>query len=472
MRYIVLATFAFGLLLSGCVPDIVRREALLDIPQQYHFNTDTVSSASLDWRSFYNDTILTALVDSALHNNKELNVVMQEVSVAQNEVSAKTGEYLPMVNLGVGVGVEKTGQYTRNGAVEDQLKVTPGESFPEPLANYGIGVTMSWEIDIWRKLRNARDASSLRYLSTIQGLRFLVTSIVSEVASNYYELLALDNRIEAVDTNIAVLRRALFVVEQQKSAAHATELAVRKFEAEVLKNESHRFDVLQLITETENRLNFLLGRYPQPIERKSNQFLTERTDTVRSGLPSQLLENRTDVRQADLSLKATDLDIDVARAKFYPTINIMAGFGYQAFNAKYIVTSPESMLYNIAGEIMMPLINRAAISAEYRNAGARQVQAAYTYEATLINAYIEVANHLAKVENTRGSFERKALQVDALRASVAAASSLYLSARADYMEVLMTQRDALEAKIELIETKLEQMHARVDLYRALGGGWR
>jgi len=189
-----------------------------------------------------------------------------------------------------------------------------------------------------------------------------------------------------------------------------------------------------------------------------------------------LLQNRPDVKpdvkQAELELKASDLDIDVARARFYPSFSIFAGLGFQTFDPKYIVTTPASLIYNLAGELVMPVINRAAIKAAYASAGAHQVQAAYNYERTVLNAYIEVANQLSKLENLRQSYERRNRQVEALTASVDIANSLFLSARADYMEVLLTQRDALEARMELIETKVQQMRAYVDVYRALGGGWR
>ncbi len=456
----------------GCVPDILRKEPANNLPERYRNTSDTVTSADIDWRAFYADSFLVSLIDSALRNNKELNIVTQEIAIAGNEVSARGGEYLPFVNLGAGGGIEKSGRYTRNGAVEDQLEVRPGERFPEPLPNYSIGATMTWEIDIWRKLRNAQDASSMRYLATIEGTRYLVTQIVAEIASSYYELMALDNLLDAIDANNALLRRALLIVEQQKIAAKATELAVKKFEAEVQRNEGRKFGVQQRIVETENRLNLLMGRYPQPVTRPSAGFLSTNPDTVRTGVPSTLLEHRTDVRRAELELKATNLDIDVAKAEFYPKLSILAGFGYQAFNARYIVTSPESIVYNMAGELLMPVINRAAIKSAYFTAGARQVQAAFGYEQTLLTAYVEVANQLSKRENLQSQFNRITRQVDALTTSVDIANNLFLSARADYMEVLMTQRDALEARMELIETKLRQMQAHVDVYRALGGGWK
>lgn len=457
---------------SGCVPSVVHKDADRTMPARFAATDDTVSTGDMSWRAYYADTNLLAMIDSALHRNQELNIVLQEISIAQNEVDARRGEYLPFVHLRAGADAEKAGAYTRSGAVEEQLEVRPGERFPTPLPTFTLGADVSWEVDIWRRLRNATDAATLRYLSSIEGTNYLVTNIVAEVAASYYELMAMDNLLEAIDANIEIQRRALHIVEQQKQAAKATELAVRKFEAEVLKNESRRYEVKQRIVELENRINALLGRYPQPVPRDATSFLAMRPDSVRAGLPTQLLERRPDVKQAELAMQAADLDVASAKARFYPSLNITAGAGYSSFNAQYLFTTPESMIYNVAGELLMPVINRNAIKAAYMSAGAKQVQAAYAYERTLLQAYIEVANDLAKLENLQRAFDRKQAQVEALTSSVDISNNLFLSARADYMEVLMTQRDALEARMELIETKMEQMRTYVHVYKALGGGWK
>ncbi len=471
MRQILFA-IVLGAVLTSCVPDLARRTATATTPRTFPGSSDTVTATQIDWREYYRDTLLATLIDTAIAGNQELNIVSQEIRIASNEMNARAGEVLPSVEVGAGAELEKSSRYTRNGAVEDQLEAAPGMRFPEPLSNLTVGARVSWEVDIWRKLRNATDAAAARMLSNVQGMQFLRTQLVAELATSFYELEALDNLLQTLDTTIAIQQRALDIVQQQKLAAKATELAVRKFEAEVRRNEGRRFDILQRITETENHINKLCGRYPQRVERRSSEFMRDTPDSLALGIPSQLLEQRPDVQQASYELKAAELDIDVAKARFYPTLNILAGFGYQAFSAKYIVPTPESMIYSIAGELMLPVLNRAAIAAAYDNAGARQIQAAYNYERAVLSAYVEVANQHANVMNLARSVERKSRQVEALNESISIAGDLFLNARADYMEVLMTQRDALDAKMELIETRLNQLRARVTLYRALGGGWK
>lgn len=358
------------------------------------------------------------------------------------------------------------------GLLKKTLTLKPGKEFPEPLPDYLISANVSWEVDIWKKLRNAKKAAALRYLSTIEGKNFMVTKLIAEIASSYYELMALDNLLATVKKYIEIQKNALGIVKLQKQAAKATELAVRKFEAEVLKNQSYQYNIEQKITETENRINFLVGRFPQPIQRNSQGYNGLVPDTMHTGLPSQLLTNRPDIKQAELELAAAKLDVKVARARFYPSLDIIAGVGYEAFDPKFLIRTPESMLYNLAGELSVPLINRRAIKSAYYNANAKQIQAVYNYERTVLNAYIEVVNKLSKVSNLGKTYDRKEKQVQALTQSITIANKLFKSARADYLEVLMTQRDALEAKMELIETKAQQMFAMVNIYQALGGGWK
>ncbi|MCX7638578.1 MAG: TolC family protein [Cyclobacteriaceae bacterium] len=355
--------------------------------------------------------------------------------------------------------------------MEDNIEITPGTHFPEPLPDYSFGLRASWELDVWKRLRNARKAAALRYLATQEGRNFMVTQLVSEIAESYYELLALDNMMDIINRNIEIQSQALQVVRQQKDAARVTQLAVNRFEAQLLNTKNLQYEVKQRIVETENRINFLTGRYAGPVKRNSSAFFALTNDSIPSGIPSQLLQNRADIRQAELELAASKLDVQSARALFFPQVGITAGLGYQAFNPSYLLR-PESVVYNLFGDLVAPLVNRNAIVAQLRSANARQIQAAYRYEQTVLNAYTDVLNQLARLDNFSNSYALKSEEVDILSRSVNIANNLFTFARADYAEVLLTQREALEARRDLIEVKLNQLQARVGLYRALGGGWR
>ncbi|MCA9108637.1 MAG: TolC family protein [Planctomycetaceae bacterium] len=428
------------------------------------------NSSNLTWWEFFGDPILANLIDQALVGNQELKILNEEIWIANNEVDARSGEYLPFFNIGAGAGIDKASRFTREGAVEDALQVAPGKAFPEPLPDFLLAANVSWEIDIWRKLRNARDAAAFRFLATQEGQNYMVTRLVAEVAENYYELLALDNRLATLDLTIEIQQQSLKVAEAKKAAARGTELAVQRFQAEVRKNQSEKYIIEQEIIEVENRINFLLGRYPQPVDRASVNYIDLNLCALNVGVPAQLLQNRPDIRQAEQALAAAGLDVEVARARFYPSLDISAGVGYQAFNPKFLFVTPEALIYNVVGELVMPVINRRAIEAAYRSANAMQIQRVYEYQRTVLNAYTEVVNYMTKVENYGQSIEVKKQQLEALEASVDSANKLFQNARAEYVEVLLAQREMMEARLVLIETKRQQLAAIVNTYQALGGG--
>ncbi len=207
-----------------------------------------------------------------------------------------------------------------------------------------------------------------------------------------------------------------------------------------------------------------------PVRRNSLRFYDLQFNRLSAGVPAQLLGNRADIRRAERELAAAGLDVQVARAHFFPTIDIVAGVGYAAFDPKFLFQTPESLIYNVAGDLAGPLINKKAIQAEYMTANARQLQAVYDYQRTVLNAYTEVVNQLSKVRNYSTSIELKKQQLASLEASVRAADSLFQNARAEYLEVLLAQRDLRDARMVLIDTKREQLSAIVNAYQALGGG--
>ena len=462
----------FAVLISACkTPMLTEKSVNTQLPGTYAMSKDTVNAANIAWRKFYEDPYLVKLIDTALFNNQELNILAQEIEISKNEVFARKGEYMPFVNYRAGEKKKKAARYTNIGASEATTEIKPGRKTPEPLPDFMGGLFASWEVDIWHKLRNARDAAYNRYLATVEGRNFVVTNLVAEIAHSYYELLALDAQLQMVRQNISIQSNALEIVKIQKEGSRATELAVRKFEAEVLRTRSLEFDLQQQIIETENMINFLVGRNPQSVERDTAYFGNVVPVVPSIGTPDQLLANRPDIREAELKLKAAKIDIAVAKANFYPSLDLSASLGLQSFNPLYLAKLPESMLASVIGDLVGPLVNKNAITAQYYNANASQIQAIYEYERTVLRAYIEVVTQVANMQNLANSYALKSQAVDALSQSITISNDLYLSARADYMEVLLTQRDALEYKFELVETKKQQLSALVNLYHALGGGW-
>lgn len=193
---------------------------------------------------------------------------------------------------------------------------------------------------------------------------------------------------------------------------------------------------------------------------------------VYTGIPSQLLANRPDIKESELELKAAKLDVEAARKEFYPSLEISAALGLEAFKPSYLVKMPESIAFGLAGELAGPLINKSAIKANFQTADARQLQALYEYDKTILNAYLDIANLMSKVKNIDQYYKMKSQETQALDESIEIANQLFKNSRADYLEVLLNQRDALDAKLELIEAKQKQLSTVVDIYKGLGGGWK
>lgn len=462
------------LFMTACkAPDYIREENVSNIPTSFldSSSIDTNSIGAQGWKSFYKDPFLIKLIDSALKNNQEINIQLMEMAAVNSEVLAKKGEYLPSLGLKIGGGADKVGRYTTHGAMEASTEMLPGKEIPELVPDLNIGVYAKWEVDIWKKLRNSKTSALKRYFASTEGMNFTKTQIVAEIANSYYELLALDKQIDIINQNIEIQSNVLNIVKIQKEAAKATELAVKKFEAEVYRTKSMKYAVLQSIVEHENRINFLLGRYPQKVERDISYFDRIIPEDIQSGIPSNLIDNRPDIRQASFQLEAAKLDVKVAKASFYPTLSLDAGIGLDAFNPTYII-KPQSILLNLAGNMVAPLLNRNALKAQYQSANAKQMQAVYNYERSVLSAVLEVVNQVNNIDNLKKSYELKEKQVDTLLEALNISGSLFASARADYMEILMTQRDVVESRFDLIETKLKQFQARINVYKALGGGWK
>lgn len=459
------------MVLSGCaIPQLCCPQPGPAMPTDFNGKSSSENTAQVGIDEFFNDPVLTQLIYEGLASNQELKIRNQEVQIARNEILARRGAYLPFVSVGARGGFDRTSRFTPLGAAEDQLFYPGGGRFPDPLGNVGLTANLFWQVDIWRQLRNARDSATNRYIEAVEARDYFVTRLVAEIADNYYELSALDKRLVFLDQTIEIQKQSLEVAKAQKEAARGTELGVQRFLAEVRKNESQRLIVKQRIIEVENKINFLAGRYPQLVERGKWDYISLDSQILNVGVPSQLLLNRRDIRAAERELAASGLDVMVARANFYPQLNITAGVGYEAFNPRYLF-DPGAFIANAAGDLVAPLINKKAIRAEYQSANARQLQAAYDYQRTVINAYTEVVNRISKVENYRESVQIKQGQVTALEESVNVATNLFQNARAEYVDVLLSQRDLLEARTALIETKQQQLSAIVNAYQALGGGY-
>ncbi len=461
------------LIFNGCTglkTDLAIQEN--EIPTSFKDKTDTTNIADIQWKDYFVDPLLHELIETAIENNLDLQMALQRIEISRSSVRAATGALMPTMGLGVGTAIRRYGLYTMDGAGNATTDFKSGQQIPDNLPDLFVGLQSSWEVDIWGKLQNQRSSAMAKFLASIEGTSFVVSNLVADVAIYYNELQALDNELDIIRQTLHTQYESLEVVELQKEAGRATELAVELFKAQVLNTSILEKEVLQQITITENHINFLLGRYPQTIERTKGQYFSEIPHEIASGVPSQLLANRPDVREAELQIKGSNFDLKVAKAAFFPSFNITASFGFQAFNPDFLFVAPASIAYTAVGTLVAPLINRNALQAQFNNAEANQLTAMYHYQKTILNAYVEVANELSNIHNLRKINILKKKQNEVLRQSVETSHLLYRYGRATYLEVLTAQRNTLQSDLELINFAKQLRIAAVKIYKALGGGWK
>ena len=427
---------------------------------------DSSVTISPAWREFFQDPMLQKLIETALQNNQDLKITLQELAIAKSTITAKQAALLPSVTANIGAGVSKVGRYTAEGAGNVGTEITPGHNIPTVIPDLSPSLQVDWTIDLWNKLNSGKKAAVERYLASEAGQRAIKSQLVADVAENYYLLLALDYKLSVMQQYISLQKDAVRIAQIQKEADADTQLAVEKFEAELAKAQADEYLLRQSIVETENNLNLLLGRFPQTIQRTKVDFLQLPMPTTAHSLSTQLLLQRPDVIQAEHQLKAAKWDVETARKEFLPSFNISAAIGLNAFNPKYLFKLPESLVFNALGGLTAPLINKKAIQANFAQADALQIEALYNYDKTLLTAFIETSTLQSKISNIKLLQQFKQKQSDALIRAVSAAQKLYLNNRATYLEVIDSERGQLDCKMELIDAKSQQLSTLIEMYSA------
>ncbi|MCE2995404.1 MAG: TolC family protein [Cyclobacteriaceae bacterium] len=477
LRYKFIITLLSGGFLIGCrlAPPVKTPDAT-PLPSSFvKANDTTKSSGEIPWKKFFDDPYLLKFMEEGIANNLDLKVALQRIEQSRVSLRISKGMLLPSVGINAAAGQRKFGEYTMDGIGNFDTNFStnlPGDKkVPEHLPDYSVGLQSSWEVFAWGKLQNQKKSAALKYLATEKGRQLIVTSLIAEIAKTYYDLIALDNELKIIRENSALQQTAVDLVSVQKEAGRATELAVKQFTAQLLNTKSLEAQKRQLVVQNENKLNFLLGRYPQLVER-GNPILEQPLPVdMHAGVPSELLSRRPDIAQAELNLRAAKFDVDAARAAFLPSFVISSSLGLQSFRSEKLFSTPGAVAYSVFGGLTSPLFNRHLIRGNYKQVSAEQLSLFYEYQKLVINGYQETVTGLQRIENMRSAATFKQQEVNILREAVSTSNDLYLAGLASYLEVIMAQKNVLEAELQLAETRKEQFYSVIDLYRTLGGGW-
>lgn len=467
---------AAGLGIAGCQ---TSRTALpssdLAIPETYAGEYDTVSMASITWDHFFADEALNSLIGSALENNIDLRIAMQRIEMSRAGILAARGAMLPTLGADISGGGRKFGDYTMDGVGNWDTNFSPNidekQSIPTGfLPDYYLGVRSSWEVDLWGKLRTLRQAAQDRFIASEHGRNLIVTSLIAEIAGEYYHLLALDSELAIMRYNIDLQTKATEAVLNLKQAGRANELAVNQFTAQLLNSKGALANISQEIIASENRLNILVGRFPQPIPRGVPLRLRDFPDSISTGIPMQMLSKRPDILQAQSELLASHAELRAADLAFLPSLNISADLGMQSFKGG-LIFAPGSLAYGILGGLSAPLLNRKGLKATRQIREAEMKEALLHYNKLVLSGFSEIATDLKRLRKLEEMYDLKQEEVSELRQAVSVSNELFIVGAASYLEVVMAQNGVISAEVDLIGIRKQQFLTLLQLYRSLGGGW-
>lgn len=477
----IVSIIAILFLFSACsVPKKMAPEKLNEnISQEAtQLLNDTTTLADVSWKTIFKDHNLVSLIDEALIKNQDLRQAIYRIDIAQANFRQRKAALLPTVEGAVDGGFRKYGHYTESGIgnydsnFSENLKAD--EKIPQPITpDYFVGVRSSWEIDIWGKIRKQKTAAYFNLLADQEVSRLVQTELVSSIASAYYELIALDDKVVVYEENIILHERALEIIEAQKEAGRADELAVQQFKSILAESRANRALVIQEILKYEHQINQLLGRVYQPITRsKSRELNGSLFYQSEIGSLDQLLNNRVDIRQAAYNLQSAHSNIDVARLSFLPSVAISPYLGLQSFSIDKLFNFDKSVAYGVFGGITVPLLRQRELKTTYEVMKANYGISFLDYEKSVLNAVNEVslAVQTQEVINQRTVLIEE--QVNALGSSIEAAEELFIAGRVSYLDIITAQKGIIQAQVSQVDLQKENLLNQIVLYKALGGGWK
>jgi NodT family efflux transporter outer membrane factor (OMF) lipoprotein len=426
---------------------------------------DSIDMSPYEWRQFFQDSMLIALIDSALQRNYDLAVANQRIEFLRLNFELSRRARLPSLDLRFR---GRTGDLT-TPHLENTINGV--KNLENQTQNYFFGLQSFWEIDIWGKLKNKRQAAYFRYMSSEKGRHLLTTTIVSQVARLYYSLLALDNELQIIEKNIALQRSALATVKIQKAVGGATQLAVQQFEAQLARTQALGVEKQQSIVEIENDLNVILGRYPQPIERTNSIFDQTFPDSLQMGVPSRMLLYRPDLQQEEFNLLASKADLQAARAAFLPTFSITPYGGVHGKDFTAITNMPQAWIVGFISAATAPIFLNRQIKTQYQQSVSKNRESFYAYQQAILKAFSEVSTAVSRLQNNHRIYQFRRHETDVMLNSVTTANDLYTAGKANYLEIITAQEKVLQAELSLTDARKKMFLSSIFLYRSLGGGW-
>ncbi|WP_235021472.1 efflux transporter outer membrane subunit [Chitinophaga eiseniae] len=437
------------------------------LPNQFGNVAPSDSSiAEMEWKRFFSDATLQQLIDKALTGNYDLQLAVKRVEASQAYLKQAKAAWLPAFNA---TATANTNFPSKNSFTGMNLS---NFNFGDHIEDYNLGVGMSWEIDVWGKIRRQREAAQATLLQSYEGQRAVQTGLVAAIASSYFNLLMLDNQLAIAKRNVELSDTIVQMIRLQKTAGEVTELAVQQA---ISQKQTAALLVPQLeqgIAIQENAIRILTGELPAPISRTSQLHDFKVADSLPTGIPAAMVSRRPDVRSAEMGLVAANARVGAAQGNMYPSLSITANGGVNAFKASNWFTLPASLFGTVAGSITQPIFQRRALKTQLEVAKIEREQSVISFRQATLNAVGEVSDALIKLDKLKTQQQIAGEQVSTTQLAVQQAQMLFRSGMATYLEVITAQSRALQAELGQADVDRQRLSAMVDLYRSLGGGWK
>ena len=458
----VLVPLWFALFFAGCAVGPNYKRPPVNAPQTFRGETEasTNSFANLPWWQVFHDDNLQNLIRVALTNNYDLRIAVTRVEQARAMAAEARSQFFPQLNY---AGTAGQGQNVS------------GNSAPSPTGTsgrvYAADANASWEIDLWGRLRRLNESARAQFLASQEARRDVMISLIGQVAQNYFQLLALDRQLEIARQSTNSFGESLKLFNDELRGGIASKLETSSAEALMDSAAATIPELEQQVAMQENQLNVLLGQNPGAVLRGDSSLEDQLPPEVPAGLPSALLERRPDIREAEQQLRSVNAQVGVAKADFFPQLNLTGLFGEVSSDLSTFTSGGGDIAWSVAAGLTGPIFHGGQLRAQYAQARAMREQFALQYQATVLNAFLEISDALVSREKLAEARAHQTRAVAAYKVAVKISMERYRLGSADYFEVLQEQQLLFPAENLLVQTQLNQLLAVVQLYRALGGGW-
>ncbi|MVT12308.1 efflux transporter outer membrane subunit [Chitinophaga tropicalis] len=444
----------------------------LDLPSQFADSAATVTStadssiATLEWKRFFTDPTLQGLISKAVSGNYDLQLALKRIESADAYLKQAKVAWLPSVSLNASASTSIPSKNSLNGRNLSQFIGT------DHIEDFNLGGTLSWEIDVWGKIRRRKEAALASYLETYEGAHAVQTGLVANIANGYYNLLMLDAQLNIARSNVALSDTIVQMIRLQKTAGEVTELAVQQAEAQRQTAALLVPQLEQALAIQQNTIRILTGELPGTVTYNATLTSTPLNEMVSTGVPAALISNRPDVKAGEMALVAANARVGAAQGSMYPSLNITASGGANAFKADKWFDLPSSLFGTVAGGLTQPLFQRRELKTQLEVAKVEREEAVIRFRQLALDAIGEVANALVKLDKLKTQQEIATAQVNTTHLATQHAQLLFKSGMANYLEVITAQGRSLEAELTQADITRQQLSASVELYRSLGGGWK